>query len=267
MLEQAKDYRDECEALFRLCDTAVDNLEQKTQFKDWTINDIFAHLHFFDRAADLSLRNSAAFGELVSNLMNAIKQGAHHLDFTHQFLNGLSGPELFYQWHSFSMDVADRFFLTDPKQRVAWLGVEMSARSSISARQMETWAHGQAIYDVLGVHRRNEDRIKNIVIMGLNTFAWCFINRQLDVPDAVPHLILEAPSGVIWEWNQENIQNSIHGKAEEFCQVVTQVRNIKDTSLQVKGDIAYKWMSIAQCFAGPAEEPPAVATRFAINEL
>ena len=40
------------------------------------------------------------------------------------------------------------------------MGPDMSARSSISARHMETWAHAQELYDTLGVDRINEDRIK-----------------------------------------------------------------------------------------------------------
>jgi len=35
--------------------------------------------------------------------------------------------------------------------RVKWIGVDMSARSCLTARLMETWAHGQEIYDILGV--------------------------------------------------------------------------------------------------------------------
>ena len=38
--------------------------------------------------------------------------------------------------------------------------------------------------------------------------------------------------------------------------MVTQVRNIDDVNLNVKGEIAKEWMSIAQCFAGAAEQPP-----------
>ena len=54
------------------------------------------------------------------------------------------------------------------------MGPDMSARSSISARHMETWAHAQELYDTLGVDRINEDRIKNIVVIGNNTFKYCF---------------------------------------------------------------------------------------------
>ena len=53
----------------------------------------------------------------------------------------------------------------------------------------------------------------------------------------------------------------IEGLAEEFCQVVTQTRNIADTSLIVTGKNAAAWMEIAQCFAGAPETPPAPGTR------
>ena len=45
------------------------------------------------------------------------------------------------------------------------------------------------------------------------------------------------------------------GGALEFCQVVTQTRNVADTALVVIGAPATTWMRIAQCFAGPPEEP------------
>jgi hypothetical protein len=37
---------------------------------------------------------------------------------------------------------------------------------------------------------------------------------------------------------------------------VTQGRNIADTPLEVVGEIATRWMSIAQCFAGGPVDPP-----------
>ena len=47
---------------------------------------------------------------------------------------------------------------------------------------METWSHGQEIYDQLGIIRNDKDRIKNIVIIGINTFGWTFINRSMEIP-------------------------------------------------------------------------------------
>ena len=72
---------------------------------------------------------------------------------------------------------------------------------------------------------------------------------------------MSSPSGGKWTYNDPNDEESIKGKASDFCHVVTQGRNIKETDLEVVGDIANKWMSIAQCFAGGAEDPPKVGSR------
>jgi len=132
----------------------------------------------------------------------------------------------------------------------------MSARSSITARQMETWAHGQAIADELGIVRAEDDRIRNIVVLGVNTFGWSFTVRGATVPEAKPALSLTAPSGETWEYGDADSSERITGKAHEFAQVVTQTRNIQDTGLTVEGKIAGEWMRNAQCFAGAAASPP-----------
>lgn len=138
----------------------------------------------------------------------------------------------------------------------------MSARSSVSARLMETWAHGQEVYDQLGVVRQNKDSIKAIVVLGINTFGWSYAVRKTEPQGARPYVHLTAPSGAIWEFGEAASADFIKGEASEFCQVVTQVRNIKDTNLEVAGRVATDWMSKAQCFAGEAETPPAPGTRF-----
>jgi len=53
----------------------------------------------------------------------------------------------------------------------------------------------------------------------------------------------------------------VEGSAVDFCHVVTQGRNIADVNLKVLGEVANKWMSIAQCFAGKPEDPPAPGLR------
>ena len=78
----------------------------------------------------------------------------------------------------------------------------------------------------------------------------------------MPYVRLTAPSGDIWEFGEPSTEEFVAGAATEFCQVVTQVRNIADTQLDVVGPIATDWMSKAQCFAGGPETPPAPGTRF-----
>jgi uncharacterized protein (TIGR03084 family) len=150
-----------------------------------------------------------------------------------------------------------------PDARLKWAGPDMGVRMFTTARQMETWAHGQAIYDLMGVRRHPTDRLRNIAEIGVRTYGWTFANRQRPVPGPAPHVRLDAPSGDVWTWNDPDPGNTVQGDALAFCQVVTQVRNVADTALTVTGAPAQEWMRIAQCFAGPPEEPPAPGTRFA----
>jgi uncharacterized protein (TIGR03084 family) len=237
MIQQAIDFRDESDALFALLD-ALDARDwvRKTQFKAWTINDIVAHLHIGNHLADLSLSDGDAFTEFVRGLAAASKQGARRLDSTHAWLGGIRDRDLLYRWRDFYREMTDRFALAEPKNRVKWVGPDMSVLSSITARLMETWAHGQAIFDLLGRERSVTDRIKNVAVIGINTFGWTFANRRLAVPADRPYVRLTSPSGATWEWNQPDQKNVVEGSAAEFCQVVTQTRNIADTGLRVIGE-------------------------------
>ena len=46
----------------------------------------------------------------------------------------------------------------------------------------------------------------------------------------------------------------VKGPAEDFCLVAVQRRHVADTNLEISGDIAQDWMSIAQVYAGPPTE-------------
>lgn len=263
---QPYDFRDESDALHALLEPLADeDFERETQFNGYTLHDVVAHLHIWNRAADLALRDADAFRGFWAKLAAGIGAGRTLVEMTEEWLDGVRNRQVLDLWRSFYPDMVDRFAAADPKARVPWAGPDMSVRSSITARLMETWAHGQEVYDLLGVERVDTDRIRNIAFLGVNTFAWTFVNRGLEVPEPVPHVRLRAPSGACWEWNEEVISDLVEGSATEFCQVVTQVRNVADTKLRVRGEVAERWMAIAQCFAGPVADPPPPGTRFIVK--
>ena len=262
-MQQALDFRDESEALYTLLrDLSDDDLATPTAFKGWTINQVLRHLHVWNQGADLSLTQPKAFKQFMASLSARMAEGGQLPDFEAEHLEGLSGRRLLAAWHDYLTAMTDRFAAADPSMRVKWAGPDMSVRSSITARLMETWAHGQEVYDVLGQVRENTDRIRNIVVLGVNTYGWTFAVRDEQAPQPVPHLVLTAPSGEEWQYNEVRTDERIEGTAEAFCQVVTQVRNIADTNLKVTGPNAQRWMANAQCFAGAASEPPPPGTRF-----
>jgi uncharacterized protein (TIGR03084 family) len=264
---QPRDFFAESEALYALLAARPEaDLALVTQFKAWTLEDVIAHLHLFNLAADLSLRDPAQMRELFAELGRLREAGRTLVETTRERLAPLRGRELLAHWRRDCAEIARNFERADPRARLPWGGPDMSARSSISARLMETWAHGQAVYDRLGVVRADADRIRNVAVLGVNTFAWCFRIRGLEVPERAPQVRLRAPSGASWEWNLESDSGLVEGAATEFCQVVAQTRAWADTRLRAEGEVARRWMSIAQCFAGPPEEPPKPGTRYCVRE-
>ncbi|MEO9467946.1 TIGR03084 family metal-binding protein [Parasphingorhabdus sp.] len=262
MMDQAQDFLDESEAIHALVKhLSDDQMEQETGFKGWTINAILRHLHIWNMAAYWSLTEPKKFHAFFKEAMAGMKGKTSMRFFESDYLDGQSGSELIKTWRDFYQKMAPEFGAADPAMRVEWAGPSMSVRSSITARLMENWSHAQAIYDVLGIKRQNADRIRNIVMIGLNTYGWTFKVNGEEAPQPVPFLKLTAPSGAVWDYGDANDEERIEGLAEEFCQVVTQTRNIADTGLKVIGPNATRWMSIAQCFAGGAEKPPPPGTR------
>ncbi|MEL7485735.1 MAG: TIGR03084 family metal-binding protein [Pseudomonadota bacterium] len=266
MIKEADDFRAECDALAALLDGASDDdFQLTTLFNDWTIEDVIGHLHVWNEAAAMTLASREKFQAFLGFAVQHVdptggSRGVQYAWFDEHH-GGLRGKPLYDAWRDFYPRLADRYAAADPKTRVAWAGPDMSAPSKIIARQMETWAHGQEIFDRFGEDRVDSDRIRNIAHLGVTTYSWTFRNRGDEPPKPKPYVRLTAPSGAVWEWNDPQDDNLVSGAATDFCQVVTQTRNIADTALETSGDAARAWMECAQCFAGPPKTPPAKGER------
>ena len=257
-MQQADDLRAEGAELYELVRSLdVDAWQRQTPFKSWTVNDVIAHLHTTDLVASLAIKDADAFRDMVARRESAITGGGR----ASSRYEIPDGPELAAQWQATLGELCDLLAETDPKSRIPWFGPDMSARMFATARQMETWAHGQDIYDLLKRPRNHTDRIKNIAVIGVRTFGWTFVNRGEPAPRVMPYVGLTAPSGERWEWGDPTAADRVQGSAVEFCHVVTQGRNVADTALDVTGEVAKRWMAIAQCFAGGPEDPPAPGAR------
>jgi uncharacterized protein (TIGR03084 family) len=263
MLPQAADFKAEADELHQLLVTLKDSdWDRATLFKGWTVNDIVQHLHDGDLMAAASVAGPEQFARFRAQRQALVDSGLTRVEAARRRLGDLTGPRLLDRWHAVMSDLCDQLSAMAPDTRLKWAGPDMGVRMFTTARQMETWAHGQAIYDLTGKTRAATNRLRNIAEIGVRTYGWTFANRQRPVPGPAPHVRLTGPSGAVWEWNAVTPENIVEGDAQAFCQVVTQVRNIADTDLAVRGEPARIWMSLAQCFAGPPEDPPAAGTRF-----
>jgi uncharacterized protein (TIGR03084 family) len=213
----------------------------------WCIADQVSHLAYFDEAALLAATDPGRFRSEAAQLM---AQGAGFPDEVAARYRDTPGAELRAWLTRARRDLLAGFAAIEPSRRLPWYGPDMSAASSVTARMMETWAHGQDIADTLGLTRPVTGRLRHIAHIGASTIGFSFALRGIPQPGQPIRVELTGPGGEEWTWGPADATNVVRAPALDFCLVVTQRRNRADTALTAIGPLANQWISIAQAFAG-----------------
>ena len=232
-----------------VADLSDEAWQAATPADDWTVADQIGHLTYFDHAAATAVVDPDAFRASVEELFGA----PHRVDEL-TLHRHLAPADLLAAWRANRQHLAEVAATLTDTDRIAWYGPSMGAKSFLTARLMECWAHGQDVADALGVERAPTDRIRHIAQLGVITRGWSYANRGMEVPAGDVRVELLGPSGAAWSFGPEDAGASVRGLAVDFCLVVTQRRHVDDTSLVVTGDIARDWMERAQAFAGGATD-------------
>jgi uncharacterized protein (TIGR03084 family) len=235
---------------------ATEQWRLATPSPGWTVADQIGHLTYYDRAAATAIEDPPAFKESMAELFadpGRIDDLTLH--------RHLSTPDLLDTWRATRRRLAQAAATLDDDRRVEWYGPSMSAKSFLTARLMECWAHGQDVADAVGVRRQPTDRLRHIARLGFITRGWSYANRGLEPLPGDMRLELTGPSGDAWSFGPGGAADVVRGPAEDFCLVVTQRRHVDDTALEVTGPLARDWLAKAQAFAGPPTDGPAPGTR------
>ncbi len=221
-----------------------DGWSRPTPAAGWSIRDQISHLSFFDQRAVMAMRDADEFAADTEKLIAAGGTAA-------SIVAGrtMSGAQMLQQWRADRATLISLARTVDPSARIPWYGPSMGARSFITARLMETWAHGQDVVDSLGATRAPTERLRHVAHIGVRARPFSYLINGRVTPEVPVHVALTAPDGSLWEWDGM-AADSVRGSASDFCLVVTQRRHLDDTALQIQGDAATEWMSIAQAFAG-----------------
>jgi uncharacterized protein (TIGR03084 family) len=216
----------------------------------WDIADCVSHLWFFDQRAHLAMHPEtvATFRADADSIMAAAAVGR---DLAVEAGRALAPSELLRRWRSDRASLLSLGRTTDPSARIPWYGPAMAARSFVTARLMETWAHGQDVRDALGLPPEVSNRLKHVAHIGVRARPFAYANNRRELPATDVRVELEAPDGDRWVWGDESAADLVTGTALDFCLVVTQRRHVTDTDLRVSGLLAEDWIGIAQAFAGP----------------
>ncbi len=236
-----------------------DDWQAPTASERWTVADQIGHLAYFDRTAAWAIADEARFTASLADLAPGLTGEAtpDEMDaLTLAEFRGVGGDELLSMWRERRRELAAASDGLTDDTRVIWYGPSMSAKSFLTARLMECWAHGQHVADALGIERFPTDRLQHIAQLGFITRGWTYVNRGLEAPSVPVRVELTSPSGATWTYGPDDAEESIVGDAVDFCLVVTQCRHVDATALTVKGESARDWMLKAQAFAGGATDGP-----------
>jgi uncharacterized protein (TIGR03084 family) len=223
-----------------------------TPAEGWMVRDQVSHLAYFDEVAVMAVIDPDRFAVLAEDVK------AERLDPMEEHLRRgreMAGDEVLVWWRRARSDMLDTLAALAPGSRIAWFGPPMSPASFVTARLMETWAHGQDVADALGIERVSTGRLRHIAHLGSRTRAFSYLVHGLEAPVGVVDVDLEAPDGGTWHFEAGEpggqIVGRVAGSALDFCLVVTQRSCLADTSLTVTDGPAAEWMGIAQAYAGP----------------
>lgn len=250
----AADLRDEQESLDAvLAGLTPEQWDTPTASPGWTVRDQIGHLTYFDGTATLAISDEARFQASIESLMSS----GDRIEAVTLFRE-LTPQELLAKWRANRAGLLEAAGTLEDGQRVPWYGPSMSAKSFLTARLMECWAHGTDVVDAVDGNRPPTDRLRHVAQIGYITRGWTYANRGEELPPGDVRVELTSPSGTdVWTFGPEGAEGTVRGTAEHFCLVVTQRRHLDDTDLVVEGEIARDWLSKAQAYAGPPTEGPA----------
>ena len=210
----------------------------------WDVRDTIAHLADVDEMAMDTTRGGAyAIGAVAA-------RSASGEDVTYRgVLKGrrMTGAEVAAWWERTTAEERSLLGSLPAAQHVPW-GIGMRVPSLVTARLMETWAHGLDVHAALGIEPVDTDRLAHVAWLATRALPYAYSVAGIEMPSAPIRVELRLPSGATWESGPPEAPDRITGEAGEYCRVFVQRCAVADTALVVEGDAATLAIRVARAF-------------------
>jgi uncharacterized protein (TIGR03084 family) len=225
--------------------TAQADWSVPTPAAGWTIAHQIAHLAAADANVLIAIRTPEAFGVVLKETEAA---GSGHADL--EAAAGAAKPRsvLLKQWRDGRAEVASALRDLPLGQGFPWYGSQLTAALMVPLRLMETWAHGQDVFDALGASRRPTSRLRHVAALGVLGRELSFYAARLPLPAEPFRVELTGPGGENWAWGPEDAAQRVQGSALDFCLRAAQRRPLAGTGLTAVGEDAQTWLENARIF-------------------
>ncbi|TDP97765.1 TIGR03084 family metal-binding protein [Labedaea rhizosphaerae] len=237
----------------------ADQWHRPTAARGLRVVDQIAHLNWTDELVIRAIRAPDRFAEEVDGVL-AAPHATESINAGSAFVNAGTvqrstwpRSRLLATWRR-SADELSAILRALPRgTRIPWFAPRpLSAAAMAAARVMETWAHGQDVFDALERPRRPTRRLVHIVRLGVRSRDFAYQLRGMEPPCAEFRIELRAPDGELWTWGPADAPDRVTGLALDFALVVTQRLHRDDADLTTEGCAPEQWLGIAQAYAGPA---------------
>ncbi len=216
-----------------------------TPAKGWDIRDSVAHLADTDEiAVDTCLGRARPLNDFGATLA-----GAEDLTFW-GVLRGrrMPGADVLAWWQRAAAEEREVLAGLDPTTRVPW-GLGMRVSSFVTARLMETWAHGLDIRTTLGVESPDTARLRNVAWLAIRALPYAFSVAGVEPPGVPIRFELQGPDDDVWTFGPPDVPDVVRGDAGQFCRLFVQRLTRADaTSLVAEGDAADAALDVARAY-------------------
>jgi uncharacterized protein (TIGR03084 family) len=224
----------------------TDDWFRPTPAKGWDVRDTVAHLADTDEIAiDTCTGGPRPLNDFAASLASAedttlwgVLRGRRR-----------AGHDVLAWWEATSTRERDVLAGLDPATRVPW-GLGMRPPSFVTARLMETWAHGLDVREALGLPVVDTDRLRHVAWLGYRALPYSFSFAGRERPLGELRVELTSPSGdETWEYGSADAPNRITGPAGELCRLFVQRLSRDDASgLVAEGEGAVAALEVARAF-------------------
>lgn len=186
-----------------------------TPAKGWDVRDTIAHLADTDELAiDTCTGGARSLNAFAATLASAedttlwgVMRGRRQ-----------SGAGVRGWWERTQAREREVLAGLDAAMRVPW-GLGMRPPSFVTARLMETWAHGLDVRAALDVPSRDTTRLRHIAWLAIRALPYAFSVAGRAPPSSALRVELESPGGERWEYGPVDAPDRVTGPAGEFCRL------------------------------------------------
>jgi uncharacterized protein (TIGR03084 family) len=229
-----------------LHDLSADDWFRPTPAKGWDVRDTVAHLADIDEIAiDTCVGGPRPLNDFAESLASpedttlwGVLRGRRR-----------AGRDVLAWWEDTSARERDVLGRLEPTERVPW-GIGMRTPSLVTARLMETWAHGLDVRTALGLPIVDSDALRHVAWLSYRALPYAFSLAGRDQPPGDLRVELTSPSGdETWTYGPAGAPNRITGPAGEFCRLFVQRMARHDArNLVAEGDGAVAALEVARAF-------------------